>query len=743
MARRFQVTPATIDDLVNACTVLPLEPVGPHLSDDELILYITGQSGTDEICSVDEHLSTCDECCDRIERLLQGTSRWSGVDGDRRLTAIQREVRRRFPSGWWQDLRNATLTMLHVLANYPRYLNRPVCAAWAASIALVLLSIGVVRSSIVNQQPTLTQITRNLGLTKDPAVSMDGKELVYAATSETKGDLDIWLQTVPMSRRIRLTTDLANDYTPSVAHDLVAFRSDRSSTSSGLLTHGGIYTVSTNGGPETLVAAGGYGPRLSPDAHWLAYWTGDPASEQSQLYVMPSRGGLPQRICDGCYAARNAIWSSDGTAVLFWGSDEDSHGRPEHVDCWVIRVLDGKPVGVPKRTMMLDKIRASGIRGSITPEAWQSDWLYFSVHGPTPGIWKIRISANTYLATDEIVPITRGNPVDSHISLAHHSVYYSVSTSQTNIWAIPVDTGLGKVTGSAYSVTSDDANNGFSSVSNDGTKLAFVSDKAGERGIWIHDLENKQEKLLAPSGFVYDAPKISPDGSLIAFASLDPKQLTWNIKLLPTEATRGAGAVFLDTGTPVAWSPDRGLLLYTYNDPVPSKPPGAGILDVRTGNKTVFQDPNIAIFPNGFSPDGRWVAFHTRVGPSQRKIWIAPLHSQKWPDIKDWISIIANPSGTDMEARWAPNGRVLYFLSDRDGHRCVWAQRIDPESGRAIGQPFAIGHFHSPELSIPIQSPAWAGLSVLPDKLLLAIKQTSGNIWSLQSPNDRFHISGW
>jgi eukaryotic-like serine/threonine-protein kinase len=743
MDRRFRVRPSIIDDLVNACSVLPVEPVGPHLSDEELILYITGQLGTDETGSVDEHLSTCDECCDRIERLLEGTSRWSGVDGDRRLTAIQGELRRCFPSVWWQDLRNETLTMLHVLANYARYLNRPVCAAWAASLALVLLSIGVLRSSIVNQQPILTQITRNLGLTRDPAVSTDGKELVYAATSDRKGDLDIWLETVPISRRIRLTTDPANDYSPSVSHDLVAFRSDRSSMLSGLPTHGGIYTVSTSGGPETLVVPGGYGPRLSPDAHWLTYWTGDPAFEQSQLYVMPSGGGPPQRICEKCYAARNAIWSSDGTEILFWGSDQDSQSRPAHVDCWASGVLDGKPVGAPKQTKIIDKIRASGIRGAVTPEVWQDDWVYFSVHGPTPGIWKIRISAKTYLAMDEIVPITRGNPVDSHISLARQSVYYSVSTSHTNIWAIPVDTGLGKVIGKAHSVTSEDASNGFSSVSNDGTKLAFVSDKAGQRGIWIQDLGNEQEKLLARSDFAYDAPKISPDGSFVAYASLDAKQLTWNIKLLPTDTTRGGGAMFLDTGTPVAWSPDGGLLLYTYNDSVPSKPPGAGILDVRTGNKTVFQEPNVAVFPNSFSPDGRWVAFHTRVGPSQRKIWIARLNSEKWPDVKEWISIIANPSGTDMEARWAPNGRLLYFLSDRDGHRCVWAQRLDPESGRAVGQPFAIGHFHSPELSIPIQSPAWVGLSVLPDKLLLAIKQTSGNIWSLQSPNDRFHILGW
>jgi len=56
-------------------------------------------------------------------------------------------------------------------------------------------------------------------------------------------------------------------------------------------------------------------------------------------------------------------------------------------------------------------------------------------------------------------------------------------------------------------------------------------------------------------------------------------------------------------------------------------------------------------------------------------------------------------SAEDGHANWSPDGNLLYFLSDRDGFRCLWAQRLDPATKRPVASPFDVHHFHRTRLS--------------------------------------------
>ena len=47
-----------------------------------------------------------------------------------------------------------------------------------------------------------------------------------------------------------------------------------------------------------------------------------------------------------------------------------------------------------------------------------------------------------------------------------------------------------------------------------------------------------------------------------------------------------------------------------------------------------------------------------------------------------------------------PNGRLIYYLSNRDGFGCLYAQRIDPDTGKLADAPLEVKHFRGSEHSL-------------------------------------------
>jgi eukaryotic-like serine/threonine-protein kinase len=78
---------------------------------------------------------------------------------------------------------------------------------------------------------------------------------------------------------------------------------------------------------------------------------------------------------------------------------------------------------------------------------------------------------------------------------------------------------------------------------------------------------------------------------------------------------------------------------------------------------------------------------------------------------------------------WAPSGDWLYFVSDRDGSRCIWAQRLDPSTKKPVGYPVAIYHFHHARGEMTSLPATWLNLSAARDKLVFNLNELSGNVW--------------
>jgi hypothetical protein len=78
---------------------------------------------------------------------------------------------------------------------------------------------------------------------------------------------------------------------------------------------------------------------------------------------------------------------------------------------------------------------------------------------------------------------------------------------------------------------------------------------------------------------------------------------------------------------------------------------------------------------------------------------------------------------------------MLYFLSDRDGFRCIWAQRLDRATRRPAGAAFAVEHLHAARRSLTFGvnlEVGSIGLSLAADKLFFSLPERTGNVWIAQ-----------
>ena len=72
---------------------------------------------------------------------------------------------------------------------------------------------------------------------------------------------------------------------------------------------------------------------------------------------------------------------------------------------------------------------------------------------------------------------------------------------------------------------------------------------------------------------------------------------------------------------------------------------------------------------------------------------VAPLTTEQPASREAWIEI-TKPETDARPCGWSPDGGLLYFVSARDGARCLWAQRINRTNGTPVGEPFVVQHFH-------------------------------------------------
>lgn len=152
------------------------------------------------------------------------------------------------------------------------------------------------------------------------------------------------------------------------------------------------------------------------------------------------------------------------------------------------------------------------------------------------------------------------------------------------------------------------------------------------------------------------------------------------------------------------------------------------VRDVGSGReKELAAHSEWNLFQPRFSPDGRWIVFHTTNNPSLRQIYVVPAFSDGPVPTNAWVQIVPD---FGVHPSWAPDGSAVYHFSLRDGAFCAWLHPLDPATKRPIGPPRAVQHLHHPGLRAA--GAAGATNHVAAGYLYVTLAASSANIWMLQ-----------
>ncbi|HLA96797.1 MAG TPA: hypothetical protein VK612_13830, partial [Pyrinomonadaceae bacterium] len=104
------------------------------------------------------------------------------------------------------------------------------------------------------------------------------------------------------------------------------------------------------------------------------------------------------------------------------------------------------------------------------------------------------------------------------------------------------------------------------------------------------------------------------------------------------------------------------------------KPSSLWIVKVQTGEKRQLIEMD-AMQPS-WSPDGKWIAFwFMQPGGSKRDVAIVPAAGGD-------AVVVSKEGQTNWNPVWAPNGKYLYFVSDRGGNMGFWRIGINTANGQ-------------------------------------------------------------
>jgi Tol biopolymer transport system component len=584
---------------------------------------------------------------------------------------------------------------------------------WAAA-AVLALALGAVLLTTPRQQEaqppayySTQQFSYDQGLSFQPALSPEGSMVAYASDRAGGDNLDIWLQHFGGGEPIRLTQDSADDWQPAFSPDgsRIAYRSERAG--------GGIYLLPVLGGEPRLLAPDGRDPNFSPDGRSISYWVGESSSSfTGAIYVLGLDSGAPRRLRADFPIAREPVWLPGGRRLVF--AAEDSEGRQ---GWWITGLDDSEP---PVRVTALDALPETHISEAPHPHGRLGDKILFSATtGGSSTLWTLSFDANG--SPGRIEPLTLGGGFAEHPTATNGGVIaFSMLEKNVDIWELPLD-AQGRAAGEPRPVTSLGSMDMAPAVTRDGRWMAYESSRTGNGDVWLEELQTGRERLLTASDAKEGLPRLSADGSMIAYRRTvdnDPGVLVANVE--------GGSQRFLcqDCSGPYDWSPDdKGVLARRQGVPsVVELFPTDG-----SASRPVLEEPGAVLYEPRFSPDGKWIAFHKLVTETSRQVFIAPYHLDRPSTPEEWIAITSG-NGMDRNIEWSYDGAVLYFLSGRDGGQCIWAQRLNPSSKEPLGEAFEIQHFSSPNRTIVRGGFA---LSASRDKLYYALGATRGNIWMM------------
>jgi len=257
-------------------------------------------------------------------------------------------------------------------------------------------------------------------------------------------------------------------------------------------------------------------------------------------------------------------------------------------------------------------------------------------------------------------------------------------------------------------------------ISPDGNLVAFVSDRGGQRDIWVLQLGSGQFLNLTqgkvPRLAANQMLSFTPDGSQVAFGTnrIDPNGRQINsISILPTIG--GTPRLLLDGRFTAQWSPDGNRLLFASligdKDVIyTAEPTGANAREIFPA--AAGEHNHYAIW----SSDGRYVyTARSTVSLQQFDIWRAPETGGQPERITRQNTYVAYPAALDQHT-------LLYIAADENDSG-TWLFATDPDRREPHRLSVGIEQYSSIAVS--------ARAAGRKRRLVATVSNPTGSLWSI------------
>ncbi|HJQ38525.1 MAG TPA: protein kinase [Thermoanaerobaculia bacterium] len=552
--------------------------------------------------------------------------------------------------------------------------------------------------------PRLVQLTFARAVEQFPALSPDGRQLVFAReigrarklilsepaeSSErqlTRGDFDemhpAWL---PDGRSIVFVraADAAARFEPA---DVFGRYSDM---------RGDIWTIDLAGdlesGKETRVIENAFNPSWSPDGARLAFdasWSGP-----RRIWIADARGRNAQQLTTDDSEATAHVrprWSPDGGKIVF----QSIEGTKSDVRLVDVRTRELKWVTNDFVTDVHPVWSFDG--GSI---------VFSSYRGGGINIWRIPVDLDgTPAGAMQQITAGPGHDVDLDTPRSENRLVFAILKQNAELWRLPIDPATGEAAGAPEQVVAGSRENTRGAWSPDGERIAFGSDRTGEMNLWLLSLrDGKTRRLTTGAGGDYQ-PNWSPDARSLVFFSgragaIDIWRYDFDGETL-TRLTRGEGIninpFFSHDGTRIAFQSDRDGRLE--------------IFVMNADGSNVKQLTNVGAGGHflRWSADGAGIVFRS---PAAKKSMTVPAAGGEAVPTAEVIG------GSHMS--FSPDQSLIM---DVVGHRTLWCS---PQAGGAPRRVFEFDDADS-RIDYPVWSPD--GRWILFDRFL----PQGGDVWAVE-----------
>ena len=238
------------------------------------------------------------------------------------------------------------------------------------------------------------------------------------------------------------------------------------------------------------------------------------------------------------------------------------------------------------------------------------------------------------------------------------------SDQLSNIWTIS-----NKEDGRATQLTSNKRDGIYGVTWTPDGKIVYASNVSGNEDIWIMDADGKSQTQLTSDARRNYAPTVSSDGRYIVFVSnRTGRENLWRMEIDGSSLTQ----LTTDGGGRPNYSPDSRWLVYTAEVMGQQR-----VLKVSMDGGEPVQLTDHASGRNEISPDGKQIVcgyFDDTDELNQRwKFALIPFAGGT-PSRMFEIPPTMPFFGSFL---WAPDGRALTYINDRNGVSNIWRQPID------------------------------------------------------------------